>query len=337
MKHRARRGMSLLVAAAFGAALLYVSLRGIEWNQVGRIIAGADPASLGLASALGCVSLLLRALRWRVLLNAEAHVPAADAFWATAAGYFGNNFLPARGGELVRMHIIARQRAMKHAFVLATALFERVADAIVLIAISAIVTMTVASQPGWIDGAARTFGALGLFGAVALAVLPLLETPATKILLRLPMPDGIRRGLLHTLEHGLRGLRAFHDPARLGLFLAFTVLIWSLDAVATVVGAAALGLHMPAAAAFLLLAGLGLGSALPSTPGYVGIYQFVAVSVLGPFGFSRTSAIAYIVVAQALSYVVIGVWGGVGLIRYRRMRAAPSPGAASNQQGARSC
>jgi uncharacterized membrane protein YbhN (UPF0104 family) len=61
-----------------------------------------------------------------------------------------------------------------------------------------------------------------------------------------------------------------------------------------------------------------VGSALPSTPGYVGIYQFVAVTVLTPFGFSRADAIAFIVVAQALMYVVIGFWGAIGLSRYRR-------------------
>ena len=69
------------------------------------------------------------------MLRAQCHV--ADAFWATAAGYFGNNFLPARAGELVRMHMIARQGALQHAFVLATAVLERVADAIVLIGVSA--------------------------------------------------------------------------------------------------------------------------------------------------------------------------------------------------------
>ena len=69
-----------------------------------------------------------------------------------------------------------------------------------------------------------------------------------------------------------------------------------------------------------LPARIGLGSALPSTPGYVGIYQFVAVSVLTPFGFSRADAIAYILVAQALSYAVIGVWGSLGIVRYRRAR-----------------
>src|SRR5258708_25269997 len=115
-------------------------------------------------------------------------------------------------------------------------------------------------------------------------------------------------------------MRAFHDARRLSGFLGVTALIWCLDAVGTVIVGAALGLRFPISLAFLLIAGLGLGSALPSTPGYVGIYQFVAVTVLTPFGFSRNGAIAYILVAQALSYVVIGFWGALGLLRYRRTR-----------------
>ena len=42
------------------------------------------------------------------------------------------------------------------------------------------------------------------------------------------------------------------------------------------------------------LAALGLASAAPSTPGYVGIYQFVAVSVLAPFGFVREQALVFV-------------------------------------------
>ena len=56
-----------------------------------------------------------------------------------------------------------------------------------------------------------------------------------------------------------------------------------------------------------------VAGALPSTPGYVGIYQFVAVSVLSPFGFSRTDAIAYILFYQAVSYLVVLTWGLIAL------------------------
>ncbi|MBV8866502.1 MAG: hypothetical protein JO210_14000, partial [Acidobacteriaceae bacterium] len=45
------------------------------------------------------------------------------------------------------------------------------------------------------------------------------------------------------------------------------------------------------------------------------IYQFVAVSVLTPFGFSKTDAIAYILLAQAVQYALITFWGALGMAR----------------------
>jgi hypothetical protein len=78
--------------------------------------------------------------------------------------------------------------------------------------------------------------------------------------------------------------------------------------------------------AFLLLTGLGLGSALPSTPGYVGIYQFVAVTVLTPFGFSRAAVIAYTLLLQAMQYMSTGIWGLFALLRFRKLKARRSAG-----------
>jgi uncharacterized protein (TIRG00374 family) len=316
---RAQRQYALLgVAALLAAGLLYYSLRGIEWRQVATIAAGARPGLLALGSAITTATLFLRACRWRILLNAEGDVTVSNAFWATAAGYFGNNFLPARAGELVRSFMISSRSGLDNTYVLATALSERAADAVALTLISAVVLLTLPAPPGWLAGAARSFAGLAVVGAFGIAILPLLGSVGATIIERAPLPQALRPRLMTAMEQGLRGIRAFHDVRRLSGFLALTVLIWCLDAVATVIGAMALGFRFPLAAAFLLIAALGLGSALPSTPGYVGIYQFVAVTVLGPFGFSRTDAIAYILVAQAMMYVVIAFWGGWGLWHYRR-------------------
>jgi uncharacterized protein (TIRG00374 family) len=318
------RAISFSVAALLAAVLLYYSLRGIEWGRVARIVASAEPGRLALAAGLGTATLLLRAWRWRILLNAEGSVSLPTAFWATAAGYFGNNFLPARAGELVRTFMISSRSALEATYVLATALSERVADAVALVIISASVLLILPGQPRWLTGAARPFAMIGLLGALGIAVLPLLEPVARSALERAPLPHSLRPRVISAMEHGLRGIRAFHDARRLSGFLGLTVIIWCLDALGAVIVGAAIGFQIPISLAFLLIAGLGLGSALPSTPGYVGIYQFVAVTVLTPFGFSRTDAIAYILVLQALMYVVIGLWGSVGLWRYRRTRRPTS-------------
>jgi hypothetical protein len=296
--------------------LLYYSVRGIDWGQVASTIGRADWRLLALCAAMGSGTLLLRSLRWRLLLNAEAHVPVAPAFWATAAGLFGNNFLPARAGELVRTYMIT-SRGLPLPYVLATAVAERIVDAIVLIAICAFVLLALPSPPGWLADAATPFALVGLIGATAIAVLPLLGSTGRKLIQRLPVRESLKPKLAHALDHALRGMRAFHDGPRLAAFVGLALVIWGVDAAGTVVGGAALGLTIPPSAALLLIAGLSLASALPATPGYVGIYQFVAVSVLAPFGIARPDAIAYILVAQALMYVVISVWGGIGLARYR--------------------
>ena len=311
--------MAFALAVALAGVLLYYSLRGIEWRQVWTLIAGAKPAYLACACALSIGALFLRALRWRVLLRAEGDISISAVFWAVAAGYFGNNFLPARGGELVRTFMISSRSALSNTYVLTTALAERAADAIALVAISVAVLLTLPARPGWLAAAARPFAVAGLCALAAIALLPRLEKRGRVLLDRAPLPAGLRARLMALLEHGLRGMRAFHDARRLLRFVGLTAIIWCLDATGTVIAARALGLPMALPVAFLLIAGLGLGSALPSTPGYAGIYQFVAVSVLTPFGFTRTGAIAYILLAQALSYVVMGGLGAMGFWHYRRM------------------
>lgn len=318
--NRSKQGLSVVLGIVLAGLFLWYSLRGISWAIAGKMVVGASARLLLATGGLGTIALFLRACRWRVLLNADGEVEVPEAFWATAAGYFGNNFLPARAGELVRTVMISARHGLDRAYVLATALAERVADAIVLVLISAIVLLLLPQEPSWLMTAARPFALLGAAGALAIAVLPLFGSRARSLANHAPVPERFRFMLADAIEQGLRGLAAFHHRGRLAAFLAFTIVIWFLDGIGTVVAASALHLAMPFPVALLLLAGLGLGSALPSTPGYVGIYQFVAVSVLVPFGFTRTDAIAYILVAQAMNYVVIGIWGSVGFVRYRRAR-----------------
>jgi uncharacterized protein (TIRG00374 family) len=307
-------------AAVLALVLLRYSLQGIDWPRVWAIVSHADRTLLAASAALGTATLFLRACRWRVLLNAEGDVSVASAFWATSAGYFGNNFLPARAGELVRTYFISSGSRLEYAYVLATALAERVTDALVLTGVALTVLLTGSVRPAWLGAAARPIAIAAVAGALGIALLPFLAPAVDAIVGKLPLRPAWRARLGAAIHHGSSGLRAFHHAGRLLTFLALTAVIWSGDAASTVVAGSALGLTISFPAAFLLLASLGLASALPSTPGYVGIFQFVAVTVLVPFGASRTDAIAYILTAQAVSYVIVAVCGGVAIARYRALR-----------------
>ncbi len=322
-----------LIALALAGVLLYYSLRGINWGEVWHILSRADWSYVGLALLISSAALFLRSYRWRILLQSQAPVSVGMSFWATAAGYFGNQFLPARAGELVRTMMVSSGAGLGRTFVLTTALTERMADAITLVIISSIVMLTLSVKPGWIGQAARPFAFIGFAGARAILLIPKLEKLWDALILKLPIPKGIQEKLMKVLEQIHIGLRTFHDWNRLIGFFGITMVIWLCDSISTLVGMHALGMTTSLPVALLLITGLGLGSALPSTPGYVGIYQFVAVKVLVPFGFSNTDAIAYIILAQAMQYVHISFWGLIALAKSRggTFRTESAPPAASRQ------
>jgi uncharacterized membrane protein YbhN (UPF0104 family) len=176
--------------------------------------------------------------------------------------------------------------------VFTTALSERMTDAIVLVLASSVVLLGVNPKPSWLGDMSRTTAVVAGVGLLTIAIVPHTGNLVERLLLRIPMPAGLRTRLMELAGQILLGLRTFHSPTRLAGFGFFTALIWSVDCVTAMLGAYALGIELPFRVALLLLAGMGLGSALPSTPGYVGIYQFVTVSILTPFGVPHDDALA---------------------------------------------
>src|SRR5450432_2259811 len=310
-----------LLSAALAVVLLYYTLRGVEWVRVWTTITHARWQYLAAACLTTCFAFFLRSIRWRILLNTDAHFDVPTVFVATMAGYLGNSFLPMRAGELVRTYIISSRSSLSKTYVLTTALSERMVDAIALVLASSVVLLGVNPKPAWLGDVSRTTAVVAGVGLLTIAIVPHTGDLVERVLHRVPMPAGLRHRLLELSAQILLGLRTFHSPGRLAGFAFWTVVVWSLDCVTVMLAAHSLGMDLPFRVALLLLAGLGLGSALPSTPGYVGIYQFVTVSVLVPFGVSRTQAIGFILLMQALQYLVVGLWGAFGFWKFRVLRS----------------
>ena len=173
---RTRTALIWSAALALAAILLYYSLRGTDWPRVRELFVAARWGFAATSAAVASLSIFLRSIRWRVLLNAEGTISIGTAFWATCAGYFGNNFLPVRGGEVVRTLMISSRSSLTTAYVFTTALSERAVDAVALVAISALVLLTLPSPPGWLATAARPFAVLGIVAVMTIAALPACES-----------------------------------------------------------------------------------------------------------------------------------------------------------------
>ena len=303
----------LLPTLLLAGVMLYGALRNVNGHELLATLRQGNPAFLALGFAALSISCLVRGLRWRLLLSAERKLPVTDVFWALMTGYLGNAYLPARAGEIVRSVLVGQKGGISKSFSLATALTERIVDAVILVAVSAAALSTMPVVPEQFAGTIRSMAIAGAVGLAAVVAAPRMRKLIFFVLARLPIPSRLRTPIAGMVEKLLLGAGALQHVGRLGCFLLCSTAIWSLDTVAGLMTARAFGLPLDPVQVFILLAALGLASAIPSTPGYVGVYQLVAVAVLVPFGLSEAKAIAYIFAYQGVNYAVITLWGLIGL------------------------
>lgn len=309
-----KRGWQLWLGLLISVAALALALVGIDLKEVGRTLVSAD--YLWLVPTAGGIFAYLwaRSVRWRILLGAK--VSLARCFWVTNIGYLVSNILPFRLGDPARAVIVGRSGQVSTAAALSTVVVERVLDL-------AMVVVLLAGTGPFVVGGGRAMGA----GAVAAAMAAL----AIAVLLLLAFRPEWGRGALRwvlerfgqkaarwadALDGLLDGLEALRTARR-----ALGVALWSLIAWVWVVFfywtlLRAFLPHPPALAAPFLVCVIGLGMAVPSSPGTVGVFHAVARYALTvPFQISAERAVTIAFAAHAFQYLLMCALGIVGLAR----------------------
>ena len=92
--------------------------------------------------------------------------------------------------------------------------------------------------------------------------------------------------------------------------LGLSVLAWGAFAVAVWLVARSLGIELGFVDCVFVTAVVNLGVAIPSSPGFVGTYQWLSVAALGVFDVSRDDALAFSFLLQASWYVPTTIVGG---------------------------
>lgn len=315
---------AMIASVALAGALLWLSFRGTEVVALRQAAARMDPVILGLAVLLLGLSYALRAGRWYVLLRgARRDVSGRVVYAATSVGYLANNVMPARAGDVIRSLLIHRAQGVSRSFAFATTLAERLVDVLMLAALTLVLVSQSGVGPDWLRQAAMWMLVLG--GSASLAVLVGLQfrDRVHSAVVRIPL-GRFSSVTTRILRHAADGLSMLTVPRRFTAFMALSTAVWAIDGVAAVTVAAAMGLQLALPEALLLLCALGLASAAPSTPGYVGIFQFVAVGILPSFGFMRDEAIVYILALQLVIFIQVTVTGlaGGATLGVREVRAA---------------
>ena len=281
-------------------------------QEAPRVPSGAGAWSLLLlAIALYGVATLARGWRWdHILRHAGVGHDAKDAYALVPVGYMGNTVLPARGGEVMRIVLLARRSDARRREVLGTVLSERTLDAVglallfVLLAAAGIEDTALGDTAAPLAAAALAGGALALAGYLALR----------------------RRGHFERFAAAVRPVMGAAKPL-LGpagaVLLAATLGVWLLEGVIFYLVAQSLSLDVSPVDGCLLLVLSAFFSLIPAAPGYVGTFDAAVVFGLHAMDVGGGQAIAFALLVRFVLFVPITVAGLILLVaRYGGLRRA---------------
>lgn len=318
-----KTGLKILLTFAISGACLYFAGRKIEFTKILHDLKSLQIGFVLCAALFSMVGLSIRAMRWHQVVRREKQFAFSNTFWSTAIGYLANNILPARAGEVIRSVILGLSSGIRKSLVLATALTERIIDAGVLLLLAVVMLQFTDKFPPSIRDS--WYLLLPIVAVILLAVFlsPFIEGFLHKIPQMVPANAGIKEKLRGLISGMLDGIRVFHNVRLLAVFLLTTIVIWCIDAFVFILLAQSLGSTLTIPQAIIFSAALGFASSIPSTPGFVGVFQAVAVLLLPVFGIPADRAFLLVSIAQLMGLATTGFLGGIGwFVMQKRIGAA---------------
>ena len=296
------------------AVLIAVFVTHADLARMGRSFLHADWHWVALALGLMLISLVLRSMALKVVVNALGGMRArlSDTFSATSIGLLANSVIPIRVGNVLApyaLYVLLRRRGAAVAFAttLGMALTEQLFAIATFVALSLAFVSSLPMQ-AWV---VRVLIVSAVFAAALLVGGIALERRRRRLVAPGTAPAAARlSGLRRYVPALIDSQRIMGKPWSALLVVAIQTTGWLIQLTAAWVALQAFhlgGAGLRGAALVLVLTNLiGL---VPITPGNVGTFQAAAVAALAVSGVAAEPAVAYALGLQGMQLVVGAVAG----------------------------
>ena len=303
---------------------MMIFFRNADFGKVWTAMRAARLDLVILSLVLTGIGYVIRAERWRYLLEPLGHTHFWPALRATVIGFAASAVLPARVGEVIRPLVLARREGLNATSAFATIVVERVLDLVAVLVLLAIYLLWL--DPGMESRDSNVFRAIRVGGLtmapVALAALVVMyflgghpdTLHAWLLKAERVLPASVARAVARLAQTFAAGFAVVRRPQRLLAALAWSLVLWL--SIATGIWAVAQAFHiaMPFTGTWLMLAPLVVGVAVPTPGGVGGFHEAFRIGATSFFGADNDAAVAAAIVLHAVSFgpvVLAGLWFAV--------------------------
>ncbi len=300
--------IGLAVGIPISALFLWLAIRGVDLSRVWQVVRDANPLLVVLAIPFACGLFVFQALRWRHLVEADPR-PGRKTFVALMfVGGAITNVVPGRPGDVARGIWLARLGRIPVARSLTSVGVDRAADVVTLFIIL-VACLPFVDKPDWLVNLVIIGAGLTAVGAIVLALAWWYANRSHHGQERSGLERDQKSWLRHHLSGIVQGLAVLSRPRDFAAAFALSFAGWASAAFAAWLVAWSIGIDLSATSVLFVVAVLSLGAAIPSSPGMIGTYQWLAVTSMAVVGVGQADALAFSILSQATWYIPVTLSG----------------------------
>lgn len=286
-----------------GIFFFVYSFSQVQWSDFTSSIKNVAAPWITIMAASFLFSMFLRSIRWQIITGLP-WVNLSKVWEATAIGYLGTAIYPAKAGDILKSIRLQQLTGISNTEALMSTLIDRLFDGLALCGLLAILVIAWGKQLHlnfviWIVAACFILGlfVIALYSVSGHRLERLFSFLATK--------SKIGTRLNQIYQQSLTAVHLLRSPKLLCSCLTVQILITVFDVLACWFLFYAFGWkELSLLPAIIMLAYLAAAFSLPSTPGYIGVYQIASIFALKNFGISESEAVAYGTVFQTITFVL---------------------------------
>lgn len=303
----------LIVGLVLAGIFTWLAMRHIEMIDVAHQLGSALPGMIIAALGVLILGYSVRIARWHMMLAVDSpNLKIRDTVGPFLASFALNNLLPLRAGDLLRTFAFRKQLGCGPTVVLATLLVERLLDllmVLVLLGAGLIAFGLDASALANIGGMALVLAALAI---LILLLFPKLFEPLVRglILLLARVAPGLAEKISMEVQKLFDTLGHLSNGRTMVYLLLLSLVAWLAEGLVFVCAALALpGVTVPSAGWLALPVGT-LATLIPSTPGYIGTFDFFVARAMVLAGNDMAPATAHALLTHLLLWLPVTLAGG---------------------------
>ena len=291
-----KKTIQLLVGLVITGVFFWLVVRQVEWQEIKQLLRQANVPLVLSAIVVFFVGYGFRIERWRLMLiHDNPKLEWKDCSGLLLVSLSANNLLPFRLGDFLLSFGFNRQLGVKKATTLSSMIVIRLLDFLAVIWFLGLAVAYYGTETNRLLGIG---GWVIILAAVAILVVLIFSSYFKVVVLwfcRLGrfINQGITERLCRFVEQIFEALSHLSKGRVMGRLIGYSLVAWFFEGLVFWLCALALPAMSDSGAAWLAMPVGSLATAIPSSPGYIGTFDYFTTQAMMVLGNSQAASTVF--------------------------------------------